>query len=390
MKARKIACLNKIDPEGLSKFSDAYSITKEVEEADGWLVRSADLLQAELPQRLRAIARAGAGVNNIPVSRCSDQGVVVFNTPGANANAVAELVVASLVMSCRNILGGACWLKGLGEPEDIAAQAEKGKGAFQGTELRGKKIGVIGLGAIGYRVANAAIGLGMEVYGFDPMITPQYAWQLSSQVRHVARLDALLDAMDFITLHVPLTDQTRGMIGENELAKMKDQAILLNFARGELVNESALGQALEAGKLRCYATDFASPALVKFPRTLVLPHLGASTQESEGNCADMAVKQIQDYLDCGNIENSVNYPAVNLGRLSCPTRVVVLHRNVPAIISRVTTLFGEAGFNIEQMVSASRGNYACALFDVSQDMSNDFVMQLKSVTDILKIRVIKK
>lgn len=388
MKQRKIACLNKIAPCGLELFGDNYSLTDDLSVADAWLVRSANLLEKELPDPLRAIARAGAGVNNIPIQRCSEEGIVVFNTPGANANAVAELVTAAMICSARNLVSGINWVRSLEASADIAERIEKGKSSFQGTEVRGKKLGVIGLGAIGYRVANDAVGLGMEVYGYDPMITPQFAWQLSRSVRHVTSLPEMLSQVDFLSIHVPLKDDTRHMIGKAQIDLMKDGAILLNFARDGLVDEDAVAAALASGKLRCYTVDFGNPRNVTFPNTIITPHLGASTEESEDNCAQMAVKQLRDYLDLGTIENSVNYPAASLGHMTCATRVVMLHRNVPNVINRATSLFGAAGHNIEHMVSSSRGNYSCALFDLAEPMRREFAMQLKEADDILKIRVI--
>lgn len=389
MKQRKIATLNSIAASGLELFGSNYSLTDDPSIADAWLVRSANLLDKELPHSLRAIARAGAGVNNIPIQRCSEEGIVVFNTPGANANAVAELVTAAMILSARNLVSGINWVRGLEPGDDIAARIEKGKANFQGTEVRGKKLGVIGLGAIGYRVANAGVGLGMEVYGYDPMITPQFAWQLSRSVNHVQDLPSMLSQVDFLTVHVPLTDTTKKMIGKPQIDLMKDGAILLNFARDELVDETAVGEALASGKLRCYTVDFANPTNILFPNTIITPHLGASTAESEENCAQMAVRQLRDYLNLGTVENSVNFPAASLGQLNCQTRVVMLHRNVPNVISRATSLFGEAGFNIEHMVSSSRGNYACALFDLSEPMHRAFALQLSEADDILKIRVIQ-
>ncbi|MGI6691822.1 MAG: NAD(P)-dependent oxidoreductase [Christensenellales bacterium] len=390
MKQRQIACLNAIAPTGLQQFKDHYEIITSPDEADAWLVRSAPLHDVCLPDSLRAIARAGAGVNNIPLARCAEKGIVVFNTPGANANAVAELVTAALVLSVRGIVSGIGWVRSLEAGASLAQQVEKGKSAFQGTEVRGKKLGVIGLGAIGYRVANDAVGLGMEVMGYDPMITPQFAWQLSRSVQHTPTLDPMLEQADFITIHVPLNDKTRGMISADVIARMKEGAVLLNFARAELVDEDAVGQALQAGKLRCYASDFPNEKNIHFPNAILTPHLGASTVESEDNCAEMAVRQLMDYLDNGNIENSVNYPAASLGQLQpYQTRVVVLHRNVPGVISQVTTLFGENHFNIEHMVSSSREGYACALFDVSDKPQRDFIMQLINADEILKVRVIQ-
>ncbi len=390
MKERNVVCLNPISPKGLECFGKNYAITQDVNDADCWLVRSADLHGKTLPPRLRAIGRAGAGVNNIPLDACTKQGIVVFNTPGANANGVAELVIAGMLMASRDIVGGVNWLRTLEAAPDIGEKVEKGKKNFAGTELRGKKLGVIGLGAIGHLVANVGVSLGMEVYGYDPYISVNYAWRLSRSVRHVESLEDVLRECDYITVHVPLMDATRMMIGAQQVAMMKEGAILLNFSRDSLVDEKAVGEALKTGKLRKYVTEFATEKNIAFPNTIIIPHLGASTEESEENCAVMAVQEVQDYLNNGNIANSVNFPAVSLGSLKSPTRVVVLHNNVPGIISKITTLFSSYNFNIEQMISASRGRVACALFDVEQSMERDFAMQLSNQDDILKVRVIQK
>lgn len=388
MKARKTALLNDISDKGLKEFGPNFSITHERDDADLWLVRSADLLEAPLPERLRAIARAGAGVNNIPLKRCTDQGIVVFNTPGGNANAVAELVVAGLLLSARGIIDGANWVRAQAVDEALAQSVEKHKKAFSGTEIRGKKLGVVGLGAVGHLVANAAISLGMEVVGYDPFISIEFALKLSRSVRMTGQLNELLEECDYITLHIPLIEKTKGMIDAARIASFKEGAVLLNFARDLLVDELALGRALASGHVRRYVTDFANPMVMGLPNTIVLPHLGAATEESEENCAVMAVSQAQDYLNNGNIVNSVNFPAITLGQAVHPTRVMVLHRNVPGVLSAVTTLFSEAHINIDQMVSASRGDAACALFDVPVNVLREFAMQLSTMPDILKVRVI--
>ncbi len=390
MKERNIVCLNPISPKGLECLGANYTITQDANDADCWLVRSADLHDKALPSRLRAIGRAGAGVNNIPLDACTQQGIVVFNTPGANANAVAELVIAGMLMASRDIVGGVNWLRTLEATPAIGQKVAKGKKNFGGTELRGKKLGVIGLGAIGHLVANVGVSLGMEVYGYDPYISVNYAWRLSRSVRHVESLEDVLKECDYITIHVPLMDATRMMIGAQQVAMMKEGVILLNFSRDLLMDEAAVGEALKSGKVRKYVTEFANEKNVAFPNTIIIPHLGASTEESEENCAVMAVEEVQDYLNNGNIANSVNFPAISLGALKSPTRVVVLHNNVPGIISKITTLFSNFNFNIEQMISASRGRVACALFDVEQAMQREFAMQLSNQDDILKVRVIQK
>ena len=390
LKERNVACLNDISSRGLEAFGANYTITKDPADSDCWLVRSANLLQKELPPRLRAIARAGAGVNNIPLDRCTQAGVVVFITPGANANAVAELVVAGMLLASRDILGGANWVRSQQAGPQLPEQVEKGKKAFAGTELRGKRLGVIGLGAVGHLVANAADSLGMEVYGYDPYISIEFALKLSRSIRIAAQLAELLENCDYISIHVPLQDSTRDFIGAAQIQRMKDGIVLLNFSRDLLMDEAAVGAALGSGKVRRYVTDFANEHVVSFPNTIILPHLGAATEEAEENCAEMAVRQAQDYLDNGNIVNSVNFPAISLGRAQFPTRVVVLHDNVPGILSKITTLFGENDINIEQMVSASRGSASCAIFDVAVKVPREFAMGLSSRPGILKVRVIHK
>ncbi|NLE20767.1 MAG: ACT domain-containing protein [Clostridiales bacterium] len=388
LKQRTVACLNDISPKGLKELGPNFTLTGRREDSDLWLVRSADLLKAELPERLRAIARAGAGVNNIPLDRCTEQGVVVFNTPGANANAVAELVVAGMLLASRDILGGANWVRAQAPGPELAQAVEKEKKAFSGNEIRGKRLGVIGLGAVGHLVANSAVSMGMEVYGYDPYISIEFALKLSRSVHPVTQLSELLEACDFVSIHVPLMEKTRGFIGAAQLDSMRPGAVLLNFSRDLLVDEEAVGQALQDGRLRRYVTDFANERVVTFPNAIILPHLGAATEEAEDNCAVMAVHQAQDYLNNGNIVNSVNFPPITLGRATHPTRVMVLHRNVPGVLSKVTTLFGEAGINIDRMVSASRGAAACALFDAPVDVLREFAMRLSAQPDILKVRVI--
>ncbi len=387
---RKIACLNKISDKGLATLRDNYEITTDANEAHAWLVRSAKLHDAEFPQSLRAIGRAGAGVNNIPLDRCAEQGIVVFNTPGANANGVTELVIAAMILASRDIIGGTNWVRAQEATEGIAAATEKAKSLFTGTEIRGKTLGIIGLGAIGHLVANAAVGLGMDVQGFDPSIPVEFAWKLSRQVQHNAKLEDMLPKCDYLTIHVPLNDKTRKMMGTKELALLKPGAILLNFSRDELCDEDAVRRSLEERKLRRYVVDFPNAKNVTFPNTIVTPHLGASTDESEENCAVMAVQEIMDYLDYGNIIHSVNFPDVSLGALSTSTRVVVMHKNVPGTINKITSLFGEHGYNIEQMVSNSRGQYAVVMMDVKPPVTHEFLEQVNHNDEILKIRVIQK
>ena len=388
LKPRKVALFNDISQKGLDQFGPNYEITDNPQDADLWLVRSQDLHQKELPPRLRAIARAGAGVNNIPIERCTEEGIVVFNAPGGNANAVAELVIAGMLLASRGVLDGANWVRAQKPDPEVANLAEKHKKAFSGTEIRGKKLGVVGLGAVGHLVANAAVSLGMEVIGYDPFISIEYALKLSRSVHIATALNTMLEDCDYISLHVPLIDKTRGMFDQERISHFKHGAVLLNFARDLLVDEDALGVALQSGAVKRYVTDFANERVMGFPNTIILPHLGAATEESEENCAVMAVQQAQDFLNNGNITNSVNFPPLNLGRVTAPTRVIVLHRNLPGILSHITTLFGENGINIDQLVSASRGQVACALFDLPVNVLTEFAMQLSSQPDILKVRVI--
>jgi len=388
LKPRNVALFNDISEKGLAYFGPNYTITNDPQDADLWLVRSQDLHQQPLPPRLRAIARAGAGVNNIPIERCTEEGIVVFNAPGGNANAVAELVIAGMLLASRGVLDGANWLRTQKADKELAGLAEKHKKAFSGTEIRGKKLGVVGLGAVGHLVANAAVSLGMEVLGYDPFISIEFALKLSRSVHIAQNLNEMLAQCDYISLHVPLIDKTRGMFDQERINQFKPGAVLLNFARDLLVDEDALGLALQSGAVRRYVTDFANERVMGFPNTIILPHLGAATEESEENCAIMAVQQAQDFLNNGNITNSVNFPAISLGKLTHPTRIIVLHRNLPGILSHITTLFGENGINIDQLVSASRAQVACALFDLPVNVLTEFAMQLASQPDILKVRVI--
>ena len=336
MKDRKICCLNNISSVGTDHFRDGYTLTDSLEEAAGILVRSADMKEMNFPAGLRAIARAGAGTNNIPIERCSEEGIVVFNTPGANANAVKELVIAGLILAARDVVGGADWVRANADDENIKKDAEKAKKAFAGNEIKGKTLGVIGLGAIGAQVANTALDLGMTVYGYDPYLSVDAAWSISREVRYAASLDNLFAVSDFLTIHVPYLESTKHTINREAIAKMKDGVRFLNFARDALVDDEAMAEALESGKVRVYVTDFPNPAVVKMKNTVIFPHLGASTEEAEDNCAVMAVKQLQDYLDNGNIKNSVNFPALNAGTCQTEARVAILHRNIPNMLSQIT------------------------------------------------------
>ena len=386
MKDRKIYCLNNIAAVGTDRFRSGYTLVDSIDEAAGVLVRSADMKEMTFPAGLRAIARAGAGVNNIPLDRCAEEGIVVFNTPGANANSVKELVLCGMLLASRDITGGIAWVKENADDENIAKTTEKAKKAFAGNELMGKTLGVIGLGAIGVLVANAAVSLGMKVYGFDPYLSVNSAWNLSPMVIHAEKLEEIYAASDFITIHVPATASTKGMIGEDAIAKMKPSAVLLNFARDTLVNEPALAAALESGAVKCYVTDFPTPGSAHMKNAIVIPHLGASTEEAEDNCAVMAVKQLQDYLDNGNIHNSVNYPEISLGFCETEARVGILHRNIPNMLSQITNFFGNQGLNIENLANKSRGDFAYTLLDISHPMPRDTVERLKEIDGVIRVR----
>ena len=386
----QIHCLNKISPVGTGRFGEQYTVGAELTQADAVLVRSAAMHDMELPEQLLAIARAGAGVNNIPIDKCSEQGIVVFNTPGANANAVKELVICGLLLASRKVARGMDWVKTLkGEGDQVGKLVEKGKSAFVGPEISGKALGVIGLGAIGILVANAAEALGMTVYGYDPYLSVDAAWGLSSSVHHARSLDEIYANCDYITLHLPQTPDTKNMINADALAKMKDGVRILNFARGGLVNSAELIAALESGKAAAYVTDFPDESLLDVEGVTAIPHLGASTPESEDNCARMAVDQVKDYLENGNIRNSVNMPAVSMARDPGLTRICILHRNVPNTISLFSGAVGDAGVNIENMQSMSRGNYAYTIFDVSGDLSDEAAADLEKLDPIIRVRVIR-
>jgi D-3-phosphoglycerate dehydrogenase len=386
MKDRKIFCLNNIARVGTDRFRAGYTLSDTIDEAAGVLVRSADMKEMAFPAGLRAIARAGAGVNNIPLDRCAEEGIVVFNTPGANANSVKELVLAGLLLAARDIAGGIAWVRENKGDEAIAKTTEKAKKAFAGHELQGKTLGVIGLGAIGVLVANAAVSLGMKVLGFDPYLSVNAAWKLSPAVRHAETVEEIYAGSDIVTIHVPATPTTKGMVSADAIAKMKDGAVLLNFARDALVDETAVAQALASGKLARYVTDFPNPVSAAMEKAIVIPHLGASTEEAEDNCAVMAVDELQDYLDNGNIRNSVNYPEVNMGICETAARVAILHRNIPNMLSQITAFFGSQGLNIENMANKSRGAYAYTLLDLSEPMPHDTVERLKAIEGVLRVR----
>ncbi len=385
----KYYCLNPISQVGLEKFTDSYVKTEDVNEAEGILVRSAAMHDMELPENLLAVARAGAGVNNIPLDKCAEKGIVVFNTPGANANGVKELVLAGMFLASRDVVGGINWVESAKDDENIAKTAEKEKKRFVGTELEGKKLGIIGLGAIGVKVANAAVHLGMEVYGYDPYLSVDAAWNLSRSVKHVLSVDEIYAECDYITIHVPLLDSTKGMINKDSIAKMKDGVILLNFARDLLANEADVLDALESGKVRKYVTDFPNPTTAGQKGCIVIPHLGASTEESEDNCAKMAVKEMMSYLENGNIKNSVNYPNCDMGVCTKAGRIAIFHKNIANMLTQFTGCFGECGINISDLVNKSRGEVAYTMLDVETPVTEEIVKKLSEIAGVFKVRVVK-
>ena len=385
----KYHCLNPIAQVGLEKFSGQYEKTDAIEEADGILVRSAAMHDMELPANLLAIARAGAGVNNIPLDKCAEKGIVVFNTPGANANGVKELVIAGMLLASRDVAGGIEWVKANVADENIAKDAEKAKKNFAGTEIQGKKLGIIGLGAIGVKVANVAKHLGMEVYGYDPYVSVDAAWNLSRDVKHVLHVEEIYAECDIITIHVPLMDATKGMINQEALDQMKDGVILLNFARDLLVDEKAVLGAIKAGKVRKYVSDFPNPVTAGQEGCIVIPHLGASTEESEDNCAVMAVKQMKDYLENGNIANSVNYPKCDMGICEQAGRVAIFHKNIANMITKFTACFGDNNINISDMTNKSRGEVAYTMLDIETPASEEIIEKLQSIEGVFRVRVVK-
>ena len=386
---KKICCLNPIAQCGLDRLPEDYQITDQMTEAQGVLVRSASMHEMELPDGLLAVARAGAGVNNIPLDDCAQKGIVVFNTPGANANGVKELVLAGLFLAARDVVGGIRWCRENEENPDSAKATEKSKKAFAGHEIRGKKLGVIGLGAIGAEVANAAAALGMEVYGYDPFISVNAAWMLNRDVKHITSVDTIYQECDYITIHVPATADTKGMINKEKLDEMKDGVVVLNFARDVLVNDQDMAAALESGKVARYVTDFPNPNSVHMKNTIVIPHLGASTEESEDNCAKMAVKELTDYLENGNIKNSVNYPNCDMGICQTESRVAVLHLNIPNMIGQVTGTVAGQGVNISDMTNKSRDKYAYTLLDLEGRPTEETIEKLKAIQGVLRVRVVK-
>ena len=385
----KYYCLNPISDVGLEKLTEEYVPAGTVEKADAVLVRSAAMHEMDFSKNLKAIARAGAGVNNIPLERCAEEGIVVFNTPGANANGVKELVIAGMFLASRDIIGGINWVQENEEDGNIAKDAEKAKKAFAGCELEGKKLGVIGLGAIGVLVANAATHLGMDVYGYDPYVSVDSAWRLSRSIRHARSVDEVYRECDYITVHVPAMDSTKDMIDKDAVSLMKDGVVVLNFARDVLVDEEAMIDALVSGKVKHYVTDFPTQVIAGVKGAIVIPHLGASTEESEDNCAKMAVREIRDYLENGNIHNSVNYPNCDMGRRGDNTRLLLLHHNVPNMIGQFSKILADDNMNIADLTNKSKGSYAYTMIDIDSEVSDQVVEDLKRVKEVLRVRVIR-
>ncbi|HJA65781.1 3-phosphoglycerate dehydrogenase [Lachnoclostridium sp. An169] len=384
----KYHCLNPISPVGLGQLDENYVNTDQAEDADVILVRSAKMHEMEFAPGLKAIARAGAGVNNIPLDRCAEQGIVVFNTPGANANGVKELVIAGMLLAARDIIGGINWVQEYEEDGDIAKITEKKKKAFAGTEISGKKLGVIGLGAIGVLVANAATHLGMEVYGYDPYVSVDSAWRLSRNIHHAKTVDELYKECDYITIHVPATEDTKGMIDKNAISLMKQGVVILNLSRDALVNQEDIVDALVSGKVHCYVTDFPTKEIVGVKGAIVIPHLGASTEESEDNCAKMAAEEIRDFLENGNITHSVNFPDCDMGPKGEGPRITILHKNIPNMLGQFTTILADKGINISLMTNKSRKEYAYTMIDVDAEVPADLKEKLEGVDGVLKVRIL--
>ena len=384
----KVKTLNKISDIGLKEFTDNYSFTEDLNEADAVIVRSADMKSLEFSGNLLTVARAGAGVNNIPLDKCAEQGIVVFNTPGANANAVKELVIAGLLLAARDVVGGINWVQANKGAEGLSKLVEKEKSNFAGNEIEGKKLGVIGLGAIGVLVANAAKRLGMEVYGCDPYISVEHAWSLSRDVIHVKMVEEIFRTCDYITVHVPLMDATKHMINADSLKLMKDGVVILNFSRDALVNDEDMEKALACGKVKKYVTDFPNEKSANMDGVIAIPHLGASTEESEDNCAVMAVKEIMNYLENGSIKNSVNYPNCEVAKLISKARITLLHKNIPSMITKFTTVLSSYNVNIEEMVNKSRGDYAYSVFDIDTEITEEMKKALEEIEGVLKVRAI--
>ena len=382
-------CLNPIAAVGLDNLTEDYKQTEDFAQADAVLVRSAAMHDMELSDKLCAVARAGAGVNNIPLDKCAENGIVVFNTPGANANGVKELLISGMLLAARDIVGGIDWVKANADDENISKSMEKAKKNFAGSEIKGKKLGVIGLGAIGVLVANAANRLGMDVYGVDPFLSVKNALTLSRDITVCKSYDELYKTCDYITVHVPYMPETKGLLNNEAFDQMKDGVVVLNFARDLLVNDDDMKVALESGKVAKYVTDFPNPAVVKMPNVIATPHLGASTEESEDNCAIMAVEEIRDFMENGNIRNSVNYPACDAGVCETKGRITVAHKNIPNMLTQFTTVFSSEGINIAHMTNKSRGDYSYCIFDIDSDSTEAFAQKLSAIDGVLKVRIIK-
>lgn len=381
--------LNKISPEGTALWTENYASTEDIRQAEAVLVRSADMHEMDLPESMLAVARAGAGVNNIPLTTCADRGIVVFNTPGANANSVTELTMCGMLLASRDIVAGINWVQSIKGSSEISRLVEKGKSQFAGHEIRGKRLGIIGLGAIGGPLANNARRLGMDVRGYDPHISVEAAWHLDSHVQRVKTLDEIYAGCDVITLHVPLMKDTEKMINAEAIAKMRDGVIILNFARDKLVDDDAMAEALATGKVRRYVTDFPNEKTASMPGCIAIPHLGASTQESEDNCAKMAVRQVMDYLENGNIVNSVNYPNCDMGVCTTAGRITILHRNIPNSLGQFTAVMAGENVNIAGLMNKSRGEYAYTMLDVDHAPSEAAVAALAKIEGVLRVRVIR-
>ncbi len=382
-----IKTLNKISPVGLKEFNGNYNISDDCNSPDAILVRSASMHEMEMPESLLSIARAGAGVNNIPVDKCAEQGIVVFNTPGANANAVKELALATLFLASRDIVGGIEWARTL-EGDDVAKQVEKGKSNFAGGEIMGKTLGVVGLGAIGVNVANSAYTLGMKVCGYDPYMSVKSAWKLSRHVDIAISLDEIYEKADIICIHAPLTDETKGFVNADTIAKMKDGVVICNLSRAGLVNDADIEAALESGKVKKYVTDFPNEKTIKMKNCISIPHLGASTEESEDNCAVMAARQTIDYLENGNIVNSVNFPTVEMAR-SGQARLCIFHKNVPSVLSNISSVISSQGINIENMINKSKGDFAYTVVDCCSQISEHAHKAIEGIADVIRVRIIK-
>ena len=384
-----IHSLNKISPKGMELWTKDYQTVDDLEQADAVLVRSANMHEMHLPENLLAVARAGAGVNNIPLTTCAEKGIVVFNTPGANANSVMEMTLCGMLLACRDVVGGINWVQSIKGSSDVARLVEKGKSQFAGHEIRGKSLGVIGLGAVGGPLANAARGLGMKVYGCDPFISIDAAWHLDSHIVRVNNREELYAQCDILSLHTPLLDDTRKMINAEAISKMKDGVIILNFARDLLVDDEAMAAALASGKVARYVTDFPNEKTANMPGCIAIPHLGASTEESEDNCAQMAVTELMDYLENGNIKNSVNYPNCDMGQCKAASRVTLLHRNIPNSLGQFTAAIAGENINIDGLMNKSRGEFAYTMLDLDHSPSEAVLEQLSGMEGVLRVRLVK-